>query len=100
MQCSGKPVPGNNRFASGTHGMIVPTGTSDKEVEGSKGSKNKIHLMSYFEINVVKYNVKNNNYSKENDCKYINYLIRINLPSFCRDIHETSSAIFILLYYY
>ena len=37
FKCSGKPVP-VRRLASGTQGMIVPTGTSDSDVEGSKGS--------------------------------------------------------------
>ena len=37
FKCSGNPVP-VSRLASGTQGMIVPTGTSDNDVEGSKGS--------------------------------------------------------------
>jgi len=35
--CSGKP---DIKLASGTHGIIVPTGMSDNEVVGSKGSEN------------------------------------------------------------
>ena len=82
--CSGKP---DIKLASGTHGIIVPTGMSDNEVVGSKGSKNLECVNLYILIAKV---LKQFDYALIVSCQ-LN--IDDNLPSFGKDMQDTSSAI-------